>query len=288
MIYRFILLINTMSIKVYAQTKYFVQIAHVLGRLYGFKVTTEPTFSNTDTYIIFIPWLLETLPSKYIIYNFEQLKYCTDKLNVLHYENAEQIWDFSQVNIEFLKRNNVSTNKIKFFPYGYFPEMIFKSNFCPYFSRDISCAFIGFMNRRRKEVLEPIYKYCTKNNMKFYCSNNCWGNEYENICSRTKIAFNIHFYGSDGLMEVHRIAPLVANGIAVISEKSCDEWYNERLEGIVYWVHSTNDLCNVFSKLIGTDSVEMNFELQKRKKLLIERLNFSTNKISINNNECTI
>ena len=49
---------------------------------------------------------------------------------------------------------------------------------------------------------------------------------------------NIHYYSGRTILEVHRIIPLIANKILVISEKSDDPWYDEKYGNLINFIES--------------------------------------------------
>jgi hypothetical protein len=50
----------------------------------------------------------------------------------------------------------------------------------------------------------------------------------------------MHYYSGRTILEVHRIIPLVANKILVISEKSNDSWYDEKYGNLINFFENDN------------------------------------------------
>lgn len=196
------------------------------------------TYSLVDTqnvYLICTTHENELLPKRYISYNFEQL-ITTKVWPPIFFENlakAELVLDYSLENIKELEKYNI---KAHFLPLGYSKNM--ENNNPDNLDRPIDFSFFGSINNYRYDKLKTLIRVYCKKQDKIFISNNCWGNNLKKVYNKTKIGLNIHFYPGKTILEVHRIIPLIANKILVISEKSDDPWYDEKYSNLINFIDS--------------------------------------------------
>ena len=155
---------------------------------------------------------------RYIPFQLEQL----DINSVWYSDNARQIlasaeavWDFSEVNIEFLKQEGVQAHHVAI-GYNKDLEIIPESE-----NKDIEVLFYGSINERRKVLLEALSE---KVNLVVLAGK--YGKERDEVIARSKILLNMHFYETK-ILESVRISYLLNNGIFVITEDSADNPYAE-------------------------------------------------------------
>jgi hypothetical protein len=273
-------------IKIYYSSIYFKSIAEGLGWIlarynktldldhqivYEITPVIKSSKSTSTTWIILGLQNAPVVPAKYIVWNFEQFEVegidfdqtFWDRMN-----GACEIWDYSKENINWLSiHKNISA---KFLPLGWLPSMKFDSGQnISWSDRAIEFSFVGLMNERRRDIIKPLHTLAKSKSWNMYLSNKCWGQEFESIYSNTKFALNIHYYPGKTVLEVHRIIPLILNGIWVISEKSGDPWYDELFEELVTWAEpETFD--QVLEKIELMDSAKVEQELATRKRKLIQ------------------
>ncbi len=276
-------------IKIYYSSIYFKSIAEGLGWILSrynktldldkqipYEITdkVKSSKSNSTTWIILG---LQNMPqdiqlNKYIVWNFEQLEVITgtdfDKTFWNRMNGALEIWDYSKENIKWLdKEKNLIA---KFFPLGWFPSMKFTlKSHIPWSERSIEFSFVGLMNERRRNIIKPLHTLAKTNCWNMYLSNKCWGQEFESVYSNTKFGLNIHYYPGKTILQVHRIIPLILNGIWVISEKSGDPWYDELFEGLVSWA-GEDTFSQVLDSINSMDWKQIEEELESRKRKLIQ------------------
>jgi hypothetical protein len=273
-------------IKIYYSSIYFKSIAEGLGWIlsrynktldsnhqlvYEITDVIKSSKSTSTTWIILGLQNAPVVPAKYIVWNFEQFEVDGidfDKTFWDRMANAYQIWDYSKENIKWLATNkSISAN---FLPLGWLPSMKFASGINTQWSnREIEFSFVGLMNERRRNIIKPLHTLAKTKSWNMYLSNKCWGQEFESIYSNTKFALNIHYYPEKTVLEVHRIIPLILNGVWVISEKSGDPWYNELFEELVSWAEPET-FAETLNQLDQMDSVKVDEELATRKRKLIQ------------------
>jgi len=287
-----------LMIKIYSNSLYFIQVIQALELLFMrynktanenkqiiWQVVDKIKLNSPHIYILFNPHSVNPMPKKYIIYNFEQLQVTTEA-NTLNFssdywiklQNAIEVWDYSKTNIDFLRKSYNITN-IKFFPLGW--SAAFKNNISAlkWNERSNTFMFIGLMNEYRRNFIKPLYLTAKEKNWNMFLSNKCWSQEYNEICSISKFALNIHYYSGITILEVHRIIPLVLNNIWVLSERSHDSWYDDLFTGIIDWIDggidaSSTNASKKIEDILLLDESLIQEELNKRKRLLIEKCDY--------------
>lgn len=280
-------------IKIYFNSIYFFQIIQAFELLFTrynktvdekkhiiWEVVDKINIKSNDIYILFNPYSINPMPKKYIIYNFEQLQVITGP-NILNFssdywdklQKAIEVWDYSMSNITFLKEK-YNINNIKFFPVGWSPAFKNSINTKKWNERENVFLFIGLMNDYRRNFIKPLYLTAKEKNWNMFLSNKCWNQEYNEICSISKFALNIHYYSGITILEVHRIIPLVLNDIWVLSERSHDTWYDELFTGIIDWIDNGEDASKKIEEILLLDDSIIKEELNKRKRLLIEKCDY--------------
>jgi hypothetical protein len=223
------------------------------------ELVNKINYNDNNIYIIFSINKLDKLPKNFIVYNFEQLgterlwsddffKKCRKALKVL---------DYSLINIEVFKRNNISAYHL---PYGWCPMIEPEYNICPK-DKELDIIFLGSKNERRSEFLS--------NFDDIYINDKCFYNDYEDITKKAKFSFNIHFYKKNTILELTRIIPLISRGVIVLSERSTDSYYDNIFD----------DIC-IFINLNEIDRIKeiiSNYDFRKcveNKKKLVDKLNY--------------
>jgi hypothetical protein len=182
---------------------------------------------NNNIYLICTTHENALLPKRYISYNFEQL-ITTKVWEPIFFQNlakAEIVFDYSLENIKELEKYNI---KAHFLPLGYSKNMEYNDNDNVNFDKTVDFSFLGSINNSRYDKLKTLISIYGKKKDKLVISNNYWGDDLKQLYKKTKIGLNIHYYSGKTILEVHRILPLIANKILVISDKSDDSWYDEK------------------------------------------------------------
>lgn len=245
--------------KVFNNSPYFDNIATLISKLLKIKLVNTID-DETDTYILFTIKDMKEVPKNYIVYNFEQLD-TTINLGAKFWDRmygAIHIFDYSQVNINYLHNNDISAT---FLPYGWNISMLYKTKL--YCERQIELLFIGSLNDRRINMLRDTYELCKENDYNILLSNNCWDSEYERAIKNSKIGINIHYYEGHTILEVHRIIPYILNKIYVISERSSDTYYDTLFNDMVTWIDEP--LKDLVIKAQNIENMEEILESRKRK-----------------------
>lgn len=178
------------------------------------------------TPLVFGAHLLEKPRPGTFIYNSEQI---SDDLFVrLPYyrgilEAAEQVWDYSYVNIAALYKMGIYAKPV---PVGYMPSMERK---IPEVPKTIDVLFYGSMNSRRHHIMKQLSKKC-----RTHAAFNLYGDELDAMLARSRIVINIHYYEA-AIFEIFRCSYAMANGICVVSETGNDaELERPFQDGVVF------------------------------------------------------
>lgn len=230
---------------------------------------------EASLYVIFTTHHLhEALPKRYISYNFEQL--ITEKTWPPEFfrrlKNAHQVWDYSLENIKVLqKQGEVDALHV---PFGYSPVMDVKVK--AFHDRSFDWLMLGAISPLRAEKLQALVRTYANKPEKFMVTNNCWGRDLERVYIDTKVGINLHYYPGNTILEVHRVIPMIANKIFVVSERSSDPWYDAQYKSIITFLtrgsESLLGAVSVASNMLSTAAVEA--ELEKRAKILKEKCNY--------------
>ena len=164
------------------------------------------------------------VPPGSIIYNLEQLG--GPNLAKSYYQLAckRQIWDYSLQNIEKWKTLACSSMPVHV-PLGYVPEL---SRIQSTTEPDIDVLFYGSLNDRRSRILAALEKAGVKVHAVF----GVYGKDRDELIARSRIVLNVHFYEAK-VFEMVRVAYLLANSKAVVTECSADVPVDTRLNGPV-------------------------------------------------------
>jgi len=100
--------------------------------------------------------------------------------------------------------------------------------------------------------------------------------------ARNKTTLNIHYYGGETILEVHRILPMIANKVWVLSEPSNDRWYDNEYKDIVDFVDLSNfDFVAKYKEILGLKPDDFIATLDER--LAVLKTKSYTNYIKVAN-----
>jgi hypothetical protein len=183
----------------------------------------------------------DTLPKRYIAYQLEQSgtsSWFTPKyIDALR--NAEYVLDYSTRNVEFLKREGLSAERIRHIPFDYTlaPQPASTTNY------QYDVAFYGnIQNNRRQHILPRLTR-----EFKTLVITNSHGQALLNQLRQARCVVNIHYY-ENALLEAPRIYECLANQLLVVSEDAIDQEGHTNLEGIVEFV-KTGDIDQLVARI---------------------------------------
>ena len=206
---------------IYIVNSTFIEIAKTIKSLIpGSIIITElpAADENNGYYLLIGAQDCIDMPKIYDVYQFEQQDsphFIANDSYLYKLRNAQNVFDFSYSNIEFLK-----THGIKAIIWRYIHDHIrIRINKNKY-----ACSFIGSMNDRRKLIIDDVIS-CK-------CYNDLCSSDFKNIITKSVINLNIHYYDNSSL-EVARIEELLKYSCFIISERSSDPILDSYYEDII-------------------------------------------------------
>lgn len=186
---------------------------------------------------------LNTIPENSIIYNFEQIVKGSKALRPHYIESLckRTVWDYSERNIDLLKRNFNVTNA-HHVPLRYAPQMTCLDENYP---KDIDVLFYGYMNPRRQKIITEL----RERGVNAVAIEKVFGHERNFYIARSKLILNMHYY-TPGIFEEVRIGFLLANKKTVVCERNEDTTVPPEFEGSCVFT-PYNLVVNTIIKLLG-------------------------------------
>jgi hypothetical protein len=152
------------------------------------------------------------LPADTVIFNTEQMfegsRFLTPTYRSLM--STFEVWDYSAMNIRFFRDVLPASREVRHVPLGYATDL---SRIKKRDARDIDVLFYGSLNARRATCLQNI----AARGLKVEHLYGVYGAERDAYVARAKIVLNLHYHDTP-IIESARIAYLLANGTAVVSE----------------------------------------------------------------------
>lgn len=169
------------------------------------------------------------LPADSILYNLEQVSRESRWFTPAYVDlmRRHRVWDYSERNIAGLREMGIEHAELC--PIGVEPELCWMPE-KPDSERDIDVLFYGAINDRRKVVLQQLIDA----GLHVAVLSNVFGMPRDEYIRRAKVVINIHFYEAQ-VLELVRIAYLMANGVCVVSEPGSESELTEGLkEGLAF------------------------------------------------------
>lgn len=223
-------------------TKQTLYVAHLIElqlnreNIYtSIKLKYNSIYDNGQLYIVICPQVFAELPKKFIAFQLEQSinsRWFTNRyFEILH--QALLIFDYSLINIKYLKDNGICADKLFYFPIASF------ANYTNYLKnkgykltklndKKIDILFYGDDNCPRRQVFfEEIKKYYL-----ITIASGIYKEDIVNLIKSAKVVINIHYY-EGALLETTRIYESLSLGVPLISEESIDMSEYSELKEIV-------------------------------------------------------
>lgn len=181
------------------------------------KLTAIPSTKYDDViYIVICPQMFKKIPETFLAFQMEQ-SVSSRWFNKAYFKtlrNSVAIFEYSQKNIGFLRKNNFAYNKIFYMPICYIPNYV---NNLTSKTDEFDVLFYGDANNeRRQKILKTLSK-----KFKVKIVNNLFGDELYKIVRQSKVVLNIHYY-ENSLLETTRIYECLSLQTHVVSEISSD------------------------------------------------------------------
>jgi hypothetical protein len=194
---------------------------------------------TASTNIIFVPFsnyefTTYAFDYSYLLVQFEQIAYINNIKEAIKHDryknyiqlmkNALFIWDYAQINIDYLK--DLGINNICLLPFGFHEKMKVLNHEV---KKDIDILFYGSLNDRRMKIIKDLQKLGLKVKVLY----NVYGSERNRFIERAKIIININ-WNEQTILPEHRLSFLLNNECFIISEKPASEIPKSYQEGIVF------------------------------------------------------
>lgn len=198
------------------------------------------------------------------LYNTEQLQSRGWDYMIYKSLKVKEWWDYSLINIEYLKSNNFSlTTKHIYFGYSKALEIPLSNAL-----NKTSITFFGTHHEHRYNMCNKLQQQLGNNfEVKYNTSGNLYKEVYDDYISKNMIYLNIHYY-VPSILEIVRIVPLLCQGHLVITEKSNDKYLDDLFEPYVVWLEDVIDNISLLEDKIK------NHDNQKLKEEFKNKLNF--------------
>ena len=152
---------------------------------------------------------------KYILYQTEQFNQPNiERIDNATLEGAYAIFDYTNVNLKYYNDNIRPRAELirPFIKWEPTTQMDLDD-------QTIDILFIGTLNERRRNILNAIQKWTTTCNLDYHIEivTNKFGQELDNIISRSKLVINLHYY-PNAILEVFRLHDLLCYDCRIISE----------------------------------------------------------------------
>lgn len=237
-------------IKIYFKSVVFKEIAQSLHQQLSLKYSCVlvDTIDETDDNVHILFGAHELIcepPPNFIVYQLEQTavrksKICLEYLQIL--ERAKFIWDYSEENIRFFNHSSLITRLVEHVPIFYSP-ILEKCSLKT--EKDIDVLFFGSKCARRENIYSLLEK--TDLRVQFHW-NSIWGNDRDQLISRSKIVLNLHYY-DNAILETPRITYLLANRATVISEPGRNSNLNDMYSSYIHFANTPAEIVELCIKV---------------------------------------
>jgi len=201
------------------------------------------------------------LPPRYIAYQFEQTGnknswFTNDYLNKLR--GAIEIWDYSIVNIQNLKKEYPDLPVIRYVPLGY-TSNLHKIVQNESKNKKYDILFYGSSCPRRDSMIKDLRNEGFR---VYYAEFSLWNDERDRLIADSKIVLNLHYYPKP-ILETSRLSYLIANEAFVISEPSIDPILDKEYSNYVIFSEYDNIVETCKKYIIDDDDIS---EIPERTK----------------------
>jgi hypothetical protein len=149
-----------------------------------------------------------------ILYNLEQIDMGSAwmKPGLIELFKRYRVWDYSRRNVAALKALGVRVEQV--LPVGYAPELTRIQHAA---KKDIDVLFVGSMSPRRQAIIDGFHNAGANVSAVF----GAYGGKRDAFIARAKLVVNVHYYDAK-VLEIVRLQYLLANRVAVLSERGAD------------------------------------------------------------------
>ncbi len=160
-----------------------------------------------------------------ILYNLEQADAASTWMRpeLVELYRRHTVWDYSARNSAVLRGRGIEPAAL--LPIGYVDAL---TRIAHAVEPDIDVLFVGSLNARRQAILERMRSL----GLRVHAAFGVYGAERDALIARARLVLNVHYYEAK-VLEMVRIAYLLANRCAVLSEYGADPGEDAALDGAV-------------------------------------------------------
>ena len=223
-------------------TRHVSYLAHViqesierLGIISQIYYDDEILHDFGQRFVVLCPHVFPAMPQRYIAFQLEQSvssRWFTPEC-IRRLKKAEAVWEYSQLNMQFLVDSGVSRDKIVYMPITTAPDYpALLATVYPQFAmpvaKTIDVLFYGDPHSpRRQAFLTQLQKRFTVRIV-----DKVFGVELMHLVASAKLVANIHYY-QGALLETTRLSEAMSLGIPVVSETAADQADHQSLASAV-------------------------------------------------------
>ena len=221
---------------------------------------------NVIDYKRYILYQLEQNVNDELSINYKQL-HETSQLQSI-YDNATLLIDYSEINVNVTKK--YYSNEFKLMNVPAIHNTMYETNKNELYDYDheYDIIFIGQINKRRKNILDKL-----KEKYKVLIVNDVYGEELKQLCNKSNICLNIHYY-KNAILERVRLNEMMDYGIKIISEKPCDKdicnYYSVHFIEMINDNDNLNELIDTIEKIKNTKPNHPSYNLKELYSIFIE------------------
>ena len=196
-----------------------------------FIITSEPAGGFEDViHFVVCPQMFSRMPGMYVSFQMEQSVssrwFTPEYFDTLR--NSIAIFDYSPVNIEFLRGNGIAFAQLYYLPIGYLPG--FRPALEAVESRTDVVFYGDANNDRRRRFLSKL-----RERFNVRVISDVFGEEMLGALAEAKVVVNIHYY-EGALLETTRLYECLSLHQVIVSERSSDFGAHRDLDGLVDFV----------------------------------------------------
>ena len=213
-------------------TRHVAYLAHVVqATIAGHGVQSQIYYDDEimhdygQRFVVLCPHVFAAMPQRYIAFQLEQsvssrwfTAECIQRL-----QRAEAVWEYSQLNMQFLVDHGVQRDKLVYMPISTAPDYPgLLATMYPHFvmptTKTIDVLFYGDPHSPRRQLF--LKRLQTRFAVRVV--DKVFGAELMQLVASAKLVANIHYY-EGALLETTRLSEAMSLGIPVVSETAADQ-----------------------------------------------------------------
>lgn len=209
-------------------------------------------------FVVLCPHVFAAMPRHYIAFQLEQSvssRWFTPAC-IRRLQRAEAVWEYSQLNMQFLSDHGVQRDKIVYVPISTAPDYpALLATIYPDFAlpavKTIDVLFYGDPHSPRRQIF--LKRLQTRFAVRIV--DKVFGAELMHLVASAKLVANIHYY-EGALLETTRLSEALSLGIPVVSETAADQADHGGLAGAVRFtpMGDVDAMVEAIAELLGNSA----------------------------------